>query len=159
MMVDFSHTSLPLSLLSSYLMTFSIWFLSQSLLSGNCVCLCRHAWISFPVCVHKNSCYSICVLETHFACLHAGRERVRVCVLGGFLSLLKMCCRKTPWSFSSQLITPWDHKTRCDNAQCSSASGTGILIDVKATKHLRFWWVQSTDKVNKMVPRNAAKIF
>lgn len=62
-----------------------------------------------------------------------------------------MCCRETLWSFSSQLITPWDQKTRCDSAQCSSASGTGILIDVKATKYSERWWVLCTDRVRKMV--------
>lgn len=51
-----------------------------------------------------------------------------------------MCCRETLWSFSSQLITLRDPQTRCDNAQCSSASGTGILIDVKATKYSEHWW-------------------
>lgn len=46
-----------------------------------------------------------------------------------------VCYRETLWSFLSLLITLRDHTTRCDSAQCSSASGAGILIDVKTTEY------------------------
>lgn len=61
-----------------------------------------------------------------------------------------VCCRETLWSFLSLLITLRDHTTRCDSAQCSSASGAGILIDVKPTKYSVHWWVPCRERVRKM---------
>lgn len=74
------------------------------------------------------------------ACLHIATRGARVCFF-----CICVCCGETLWSLLSQLITLQDHTMRCDSAQRSSASGAGILIDVKTTKYLKRWWVMCTE--------------
>lgn len=87
---------------------------------------------------------AVCCLQTNvsmFTKCHTPRGReFRECVR----------CRETLWSFLSQLITPQDHTIRCDSAQCGSASGAGILIDVKTTKCSKRWWVLCIERVRKI---------
>lgn len=90
--------------------------------------------------------YKRCMLRT---CLHTPRtgESVLFCIC--------VCCRETLWSCLSQLITLQEHTIWCDSAQCSSASGTRILIDVKTTKYLKRWSVLWTE--DKLILRHVTQ--
>lgn len=100
------------------------------------------------MCIHKHICYNGCMLETRLhVYIPRGRENER-------RESVFLCecvyCGETLWSFLSLLITLRDHTTRCDSAQCSSASGAAILIDVKTTKYSLQWWVPCRERLREV---------
>lgn len=75
-----------------------------------------------------------------------GQERLRSMAIADTALWLQALTRTVRTLQSLRLITPWDHKTRCDNTERDSASGAGILIDIKATDPSMRRWLRRTDE-------------
>lgn len=87
--------------------------------------------------VYTTMFVAMAVCEGHVCIVYVEHECERACVpllCVSACARVCVCCRETLWCFLSLLITMEDHTTRCDNAEHSSASGAGFLIDVKTTK-------------------------
>lgn len=111
----------------------SIWFVEWyllPLLNGDCVCLCRQAQAAW-----------LMAAFTLYTCFYMTSVCVCFCVSAWVSVDECVCYRGILWSLLSQFITLQDCTTRCDSAWCSSASGAGILIDVKTTKYSDCWWL------------------
>ena len=102
--------------------------------SAKIVCLLKDAW-GFNLNVYRSMFIMMAVCK-RCICISLIQQGKEIC-----FSVCVCIAEKHFESFLSSFITMQDYTTWCDSAQCSSASGTGILIDVKTTKYLKQWWV------------------